>query len=362
MFEVILDQKLKIDPGSIRTMKGGPAGNLESYLRCASPKPNVVFTNVPESPDIYHWSVLHYLSACWHSHHGVVLTPDMVWFTLMNQVAQMIRENAEAFRPLFSESEGKREIIIETGELVRMPMERLVLAINSKLPSNNAALFTPEFSTTDELSREAVLASFADAMSPYYDYSMLLCGLSKVRVDGTVDDWTVLQRRWAEISVLFVDHISEPEFQWMVGVGVMINGIHLNAMVAHGMIGEAADAVRDNERLSRALRRGDWDLEIGQPFWRGMFRYEKCGSGHDTIGGWFTSFFRKQPKLKKISNFEGQVAMLEYKNLSTGRKFRAVHGPFSSTIQEGDWLLPQFGQVVMDVTDDPEDYKPKTVR
>lgn len=319
----------------------------------------MVFSTVPEFAPVLHVSPLQYLATCWGSHLGVVVTPDMIWFTLMCQVAKIIRNDAERFRPLFSSEDGKQTIMVDTSSVVGIPLHILSERIKERLPTRSGDSFTPAFSQTTVFAREAVLASFADAMSPYYQYCTLLCGISKVGLEGTTEDWKLMQRSWAEVAVLLFPLANDAEQKWLINVGILISSIVIESLVLEGEVEEAAKLLFENERLSRALRRGTWDTEISQSFWRNMFRLDSCGSGHDVVRGWFADlFYDPNRKDRSIFGFTGQSAMVEYTNLDTSRRFRAVHGLFTSEVNEGGWLVPEFGHMVLDVTKDPEGYQP----
>ena len=322
----------------------------------------MVFSTVPEQAAVSHISPLTYLHTCWSSHVGVVVTPDMVWFTLLCQVAKIIRGDAERFRPLFSSEGGKQSITVPTNSVVRIPLDTLAEQIAMRLPSQSGSSFYPAFSQSSTFAREAALAAFADAMSPYYQYSTMLCGISKVRLGGTTDDWRLLQRSWSEIAVLLLDLSTDAEAEWLVKVGILVGGITVEALVLDDKKDEAATLIAENDRLSRCLRRGTWDSEVSRPFWRSMFRIDSCGSGHEVVRGWFTDLFYEPtlaPRDRSIYGFTGQSAMVEYTNLDTSRRFRAVHGLFTSELDEAGYLVPEFGQMVLEVTSDPEGYAPK---
>lgn len=257
----------------------------------------------------FHQNYMEYLEIAWGYHYGVQITPDIIWHTLLSEIVQIVSEDPKKHAHLFTETPDKKQtIIIVSSDLVVMPLNDLVRAIKQLLPTN-CDMFMPEFSTTTDRARMARYASFADLVSPYYDYYMLLCGIPYVDVQGTEDDWKKVLNSWQEISRIISGH--EKYFQKTISL---------------------------LEELVGSLKKAE--------FWKEMFSVQKCGSGHQTyVSGWFAELFQQQPETRYACNFSSHLAKVCYKQLNTKKEYEMYHGLLHSQLED-DFLVPDFGSIV----------------
>lgn len=276
--------------------------------------------------DIFHSNYLAYLEFCWAYHYVPVLTPDTLWFTLLNEIASVIRENPEVVRELFSESKEKRTIVVPSMDPEVIPLDLIIDQLKRLVPSG-ADNYLPTFSTTTPASRFAHHAAFCDAVSPYYSYSMYLCGLPAIRIEGSVDDYIKVVESWRKLPKLLSSQF--PTFF-----------AHVQATLENVVI--ALEGARSDRPLAQ---------ENARNWFKGMFEAKNCGSGHQIeLDGWIVRLHRKQPKGPRYaSNFESQVAKVDYKAIDTGREFSMLYGLFSSHLVDGI-AQPLFSPIVFERT------------
>lgn len=255
----------------------------------------------------YHLNYLNYLETAWDNHYGVVITPDIIWHTLLSEVVQIVSADPEKYASLFTTTPDKKKmLIVITENLVVMPLDLLIKEIKKHIPTD-ISLFMPEFTTTTDRSRMVRYASFADLVSPYYNYGMLACGIPYVDVLGTKEDWDKVLSSWKGLSELFPDFTV-----YFDEVTTILNKIQT----------------------------------VDTEFWKDMFRLEKCGSGSQTeVFGWFADLFRIVPSMRFSYNFPTHVAKVCYKQLNTDQDYEMYSGLFSSKV-ENDCLVPDFGYMV----------------
>lgn len=259
--------------------------------------------------DIRHMGYLEYLSKAWNSHIGIVFTPDFFWQIFLSEIASHIKDNSDKYRSLFTDSSKKKEIVVSTSDPELIDL-RLIADKLLELTPTNTEMFLPEFTTTTFQASMAFKAAFADAMSPYYDYSMLLCGFPKVKLLGEEKDWDKI-----------IDNIEE--FQVIIELPNYFEKVI-----------ELAGKIKKN------ISNPDKD------FWNTMFSLKKCGSGSQVeLNGWIADLFIKKPRPGYIHNYPTSTSYVEYKLLNTGEKFELCYGLFSSKI-EGGYLVPEFGYVI----------------
>jgi len=258
----------------------------------------------------YHLNYMGYLEKCWADHLGVVVTPDIIWFTLLNEVASLVRSDADKFQGLFTKSDKKETLLIPSGDVVVMPLDTLTSVLKEKVPTD-ANSFFPEFSTRTPQSFHAFQAAFCDICSPYYNYMMLLCDIPKVDVRGTLEDWKHLADRWENLSKIL--------------------GITTWTQTVSKILKSLVDNFHSAE------------------FWKTIFSLERCGSGHQTeASGWFVDLFREQPHVKYVENYSPHIALVKYKQVNLNADYEMSVGIFGST-KEDDFMVPDFSFVVNEV-------------
>ena len=267
-----------------------------------------------------HTNFLDYLATCWGSHIAPTIRPDLFWYTILCELGTLVRSAPETFRHLFSTSPGKQEIIIVTGETVRMPLDRLAAELRRLMPTD-AEVFLPEFSTTTERTRMAFRASLCDAASPYYNYSMLMCGFPSVNVLGTADDWELMMLNFHDLPPEF----EKASSKWYLAVLKLLCYLAEPAVLADPKT------------------------------WKDMFKLERCGSGSQVeVDGWIRDLFLKRPSPGYIQNYPTHAACVRYKQLDTKKDYAMYHGLFGSTLEgdiiQGQTLVPEFGSIIFDAT------------
>ena len=255
-----------------------------------------------------HKNYLEYLLGAWDAHWGIVVSPDILWYTLQCELTGLVSANSETYRSLFTTSNKKEDIIIGSSSFTKMPLDDLFQAVSKKVPSDINA-FLPSFSTTNRRALMARYAAFLDMVSPYYNYMMYSCGFPAIDVRGDETDWKKLRESWKSIGALFTKH---------------------------------QDYVA---RVDAVLEKAAVSLDDAD-FWRDMFSLERCGSGHQyLVNGWINDLFTETPRLRKVCNYPSHVSTVAYKQLNTKKNYEMKQGLISSK-KDGAFLVPEFGHVI----------------
>ncbi len=195
--------------------------------------------------NIRHKSYLYYLQLAWSRHYGVVFSPDVLWFTVLNELSTHIKDNAKDYATLFtSNTNGKTDICIPTSDAELIDLDVIKMELVKLIPTD-VSPFLLKFSTSNEASQMAFNAVFADAMTPFYSYSMYMCGITKVLVLGEIEDWLRIREAIGSLA----------------GILTKINTEYF-AKVAH-----IVDTIIDSYS------------EPNKEFWKDIFRLDRCGSG-----------------------------------------------------------------------------------
>ncbi|CAG8643765.1 8847_t:CDS:1 [Ambispora gerdemannii] len=154
-------------------------------------------------------------------HQHLSLSPDDIWLTIAQGVSRHINYNAERFRHYFVEHEGKEDIIIDVRDILMTPghdtpitgdwpkaITRLVNETDNRIKKVDLKKIVEcDFSTSDFTSIITSRIILLDAMKEYFTYHMLImgCGIPKLTLKGTLNDWLNLQQKVANLRSLGLD-------------------------------------------------------------------------------------------------------------------------------------------------------------
>lgn len=278
----------------------------DELLAIQSEKPTYLKDNI--KGDVFHDTYLDYLYHSYANHYGIVVKPDFIWFTILNEISRTVKATPEHYREIFTDSNAKKEVSVFTNDPIVMPIDSLLedtfKLIPKGLKKDDVVL---SFSTSTASSKLAFSTSFLEAASPFYCYSMFLCGFNKINVLGTVTDYEMMKQSISDLSIVFS---GKNIVKYFGKVSVLIDKI---------IVG--------------------FEDEM---FWKDIFYVERCGSGSQQIvKGWFHKLFDDFDGYKMMKAFPKHTAIVEYKNLSTDLSYKMQVGIFSSIIEDG-YLIPDF--------------------
>lgn len=290
--------------------------NLFIERRGKTPESNLLYISDTLKGQHFHNNFLEYLELAWGGHRGVVLSPDIFWYTVLCELANIIKDSPDKYRHLFTTTPKKTEILVQSDSLTVLPMDKISSALKTLIPDKFADSFLQRFSTTDDDSSGAMQSAFADAVSPFYDYGMFLCGIPFINLTGEKDDWMKIKESWSKIHQAFKDNGD-----YFCEVSKIIDGII--------------------EHFS-----GNGGIDFKK-----MFYLERCGSGHQVeVRGWIQKLFTKIPEDVQYScNFPTHVSQVNYKQVDTQKNYQMHQGLFTS-IPEDDLLVPSFGRIIFEVS------------
>jgi hypothetical protein len=267
--KVVEVRSLSRDP-YIQTVESPTGAFLQNVLGYA-PRVEAVshgtFTHTTRSGGIRTNMLLAAADYCFQAHIPFGLRPEVLWYTIMSQVAAEVKSNPDAYRSLFTTSaEGKETIQVQhAGLRLGNPygwdqaIGMFEAPLRAKVPGDLAGLCLPDdLSTCGTCENLANLVAFMDAASPYYDYQvMTMCGIPKVALFGSGQDWANLAAR--------VDLVA-PRFPGLASY---------------------FDAVRP---VLAEIAKTASDGLSNRSFWDSVYK-RNSGSGGDRLTGWITVFF-----------------------------------------------------------------------
>lgn len=160
----------------------------------------------------------HPLIACVHTafsqHRPLILSPDIIWLTIVQGFAQHINNNAEKLRDKFVSHKGKKQIIIIVQDIYAaspesawdIAVEKLSAGLGQELGPMHGKLIS-NFSTTGANERIACEVALLDAFQAYFEYVLMcVCGIPEIKLLGEQSDWQNLRQK--------IDLLNEYELDW----------------------------------------------------------------------------------------------------------------------------------------------------
>lgn len=285
---------------------------------------------------ITHASYTEYLGYCWAEHWKAVLSPDIFRHIILCQVGQLVTKLPEVFRSLFTDSDEKQEILLQ-GVGPKYPLAALAEVFGKKLRMSTRPWLSP-FSTSDGNAIEANIVALAQAASPFYNYSMYLCGIPAVYLNGDQKDWRLLQELMNELfteltGCVAADDLRGKLTEWWSGIIVTLAEII-------AILGEANGNELDQCNIAIARR--------AREFFTDMFRLVRCGSGSDVeVEGWITKLYLEAPSTRYPRNYALNVGFMDYRDLSANKDYRMYSGLLASEFT-GATLVPSFSSVILE--------------
>src|ERR1700722_2509105 len=129
-------------------------------------------------------------------HRPLVLTPDIIWVTIVQGLAQHVRLSPETHRAFLVRHEGKREITVKRDDLYRgspeNPWAEVVAGLALQLRQEIGGLaerFDCDFTTTGPVERTISEVALLDVLQPYFSFNVVsICGIPSVTLEGTPAD------------------------------------------------------------------------------------------------------------------------------------------------------------------------------
>lgn len=284
------------------------AYNVASLVKCAKNlyRSEFKYLDVNHTHNLGVTGLIGLLSKAYSNHLNVSISPNDIWALVTSQLKEAIKKHPESWRHMFTDSDEKEEISVQSSSLESLPTDIISNILREKVKFDASILF-PEFSTFKSNYERHLNNLFLDISSPYYSYTMFCCGIRSVKLTGQESDWEKIVEHAHGIFQLFyqdkTDDLYDAEFDsWK----------------------DRTISVLENLLLSfkKPDEMHDWMKDI--------FTQKNIGSGPELeINGWISSMYYFQPRIKKIENFSTDLAVVDYKNLTTGKEFTMVSGGLS---------------------------------
>jgi hypothetical protein len=199
-------------------------------------------------------------------HHEIIIRPDDIWQSIITQFSFFVSANSEALRNHFvSFPDKKTLVVIMEGSLRTVDygifVEKMVNEeiINNIKDPEFVEWLLPNFTTTTPKDRITASISIMATLKTYFDYVCFLrCGIPKVTLEGTINDWIKLKEK--------INRLKDYDIN-----GYMIKWHSLLVRILDKFI----DCIKGN---------------VDMTFWDSICKLDDQKSGTPYLDGWVTSF------------------------------------------------------------------------
>jgi hypothetical protein len=180
---------------------------LTKYEEAKIPRPGdpPLFKTHPElfhfHHDDKHPLIISVLTA-YAGHRPLIISPDAVWITIAQGLAQHINLNPEKFREhLAQHKQGKRTLSVGIIDPMKPDWPSVVECFCQQLSKDQkgnrlAKWALPTFTTTGPVERTAFQVVLMDMLKAYHNYVVYcVCGIPSIELLGTPDDWRQIESR-----------------------------------------------------------------------------------------------------------------------------------------------------------------------
>jgi Domain of unknown function (DUF4419) len=199
------------------------------------------------------------------AHVPLSLTPDLLWYLVVHEVAEHVRQNPGRYTGTFTRAAEWQQTVVTRDDRLRQddpscwPQSIGLVRdpLRAGIGEYSMELFLPQFSTTTEEAETALLIALMDVASPYYRYEWYTaCGIPQIRLDGTAADWQSLHFRADQLAREFAG----------------LSGYFTELLPVLQAIAETASGTTPDEN-----------------FWRSIYKHMNS-SGGMFVTGWITAF------------------------------------------------------------------------
>ncbi|MFC9757728.1 DUF4419 domain-containing protein [Streptomyces sp. NPDC056921] len=294
-------------------------------------------TAAPEAGEPASSLLLRAIHLCFTAHLPLSLSPDLLWYAVVHETAVHIRLNSRTYEGVFTEKPGKQQLITVRDDLAALDWERSINLVQqplrARIGDDVADLFQPTFSTTTPGDSTAALVALMDVVSPYYRFQWVsLCGIPRIRLEGSGRDWRLLAARVRELE------------GWFEGLRPWFKALH-----------PVLDAI--------CATASGWGADL--EFWRSLYKWESA-SGGDRVTGWITTFFAHRytddgpvprqsfgPGATEEEDFPSHLSRVPFRwETPAGDLRMAFLGGVLGIVRDGEWVRPLLGHAVVELTAD----------
>lgn len=222
-------------------------------------------------------------------HLPLCIRPDDIQGAILLVFTTFVNNNAEKFRHLFVNHEGKKELTVNLNKFDITEFSKIIvdkIIENTKSPELIECLST-NYGISNPITKTVFQMLTCNSMKEYYSFrACCMCGIPAIVLKGTKDDWNKLNKVYNTIRN-FITSIENNELtDWIPHMdNVMKMFVDLRDLAESGEV-DAPDNYKE--------------------LWKRVISYVSYGSGGDTnLGGWISilSPYTNDNTIRKSAKF-----------------------------------------------------------
>ena len=248
-------------------------------------------------------------------HMPLIISPDIIWLQIVQQLGIHINQNSEKLRDKFVNFKGKKEIEVRRDYFVKGKMDNpwdnvfpeFSEKIKQHIGEKNHSKIISDFSTSTIISRSAQEVALMDCMKSYFKYKFTtMCGIPEITLEGNKEDWE---------SILYkAKGLSEYDLSWWIDELVNVLQEFVNIWEGKINLDFWKDFVNKNEGSGGPFFCGHMlKLSAYKKDYRDVFQKIESYPTNRSFHGFTTSSFSSGvSKVPFVWNYYGQEFNMEF--------------------------------------------------
>jgi hypothetical protein len=143
-------------------------------------------------------------------HRPFVISPDIFWLLISQGFARHISNNAEEFRKDIVNFDNKKTLTVVSNDIElgnansnwEAVFPQFTNQISDYTGKELTNILTADFTTTTQTSKIVSEIIVMETVKEYFDYKVIMigCGIPKITIEGTVEDWEKVLEKTKYIS------------------------------------------------------------------------------------------------------------------------------------------------------------------
>lgn len=152
--------------------------------------------------------------SAFYDHHPLILSPDVIWLTILQGLANHVDQNSKRLRRKFVNHEKKITIVIQKDDFVKgsctNDWESIFPEFVDQIKANSKQHvldFMPcDFSTSGAAEVVASHITLMDTVKHYFEYTATRgCGFPRITLSGKPEDWSKLRAKAEKLRPFELD-------------------------------------------------------------------------------------------------------------------------------------------------------------
>ena len=251
--------------------KGGFAEYFSSFHQKGSPETKIFYAYSDSiSPFVKGRSqksaFIDLVALAYARHYAMEISPDDIWLLILDGFRLHVKSNSDSLKDRFVGPNVDTSIKVQADGLTMESTHEEwfgVIAdffdnLQEKLPPETGAPLRTKFSTTSPIDYNISRSMIMAIASEYYTYTAFtLCGIPKIKINGTKEDWSLLKDSFNKLA-------SRLDMEWW--------------------------SQQLNPILDEFVKIFDGQSPVS--FWKNIYKlYEPKGCGNPKFNGWFSKFY-----------------------------------------------------------------------